>query len=358
MVTRKYLILYFALLCIILNYNNIANASAWLPKLGQYQYHLTYGMIDKPSRKHRNERSDYFISLQERISGNNYLKAKIKNGASVQRRNLTAVEQSEIEAIKTENEDLTEEAKHLSSFSDDAMAFFDVEYGATESQSFGVKIGYTNDKFPKISSGSITKLKRKKVSEGKSLDVFYKYQVFKNDNWSIVLSPKIHHSKYSSTKAGHHFDVTLLVGYSKEKVKKKKKKKVKVKVKVKDDDDDEEEEEEESKYIAFQEFRISARKYMRHDASKNPGYVISTLDGIRFNDGVIFSNYIEYEKAKFDNYLYNKTLYEQISVAKEFYLDNLKQKTCTIQLGYFWKGSMNNQMYTISGPILSLWLKI
>ena len=338
MAQRKYLIILLS--CVILNYNNAANANAWLPAAGQYQYHLTYGMIDKPSRKRRNERSDYFIALQEQITNHNDLKSQIENNALSQNRNLTAFEQTSIEELEIENKDLEEEAKYLSSFSDDSMAFFDVEYGATDSQSFGVKIGYINDKFAKISSGPNLDAIGKKSSEGKSLDVFYKYQLFKNDSWSIILSPKVHYSKYTATKAGCYFDAALIVGYSKEQEVDKKKK------------------DQEPKYVAFQEFGISARKYARHDASKNPGYVITMLDGVRFNDGVIFTNYIEYEKAKFDNYLYNRTLYEQISVAKEFYLDNLKQKTFTIQLGYFWKGSVENQIYTMSGPILSLWLTI
>ncbi len=338
MAKRKYLILILS--CAILNYNNAANANAWLPEVGQYQYHLTYGMIDKPSRKHRNERSDYFISLQEQITDHNDLKAKIKRNALSQNGNLNAFERAAIEELTIESQDLEEEAKYLSSFSDDSMAFFDVEYGATDSQSFGVKIGYTNDVFAKITSNYTLESPGKKTSEGKSLDVFYKYQLFKNDSWSIILSPTIHHSKYTATKAGRYFDAALIVGYSKEQ------------------EIDEKKKDKEPKYVSFQEFSISARKYVRHDASKNPGYVIAMLDGVRFNDGMIFTNYIEYEKAKFDNYLYNKTLYEQISVAKEFYLDNLKRKTFTVQLGYFWKGSMEDQMYTMSGPILSLWLTI
>ena len=103
---------------------------------------------------------------------------------------------------------------------------------------------------------------------------------------------------------------------------------------------------------------IAARKYFRKEATNKVGYTISMLEGIELENGIMFSNYTEYERSKFTNFLYTSTVYDQISVAKEFYFDNLRMQNFTVQIGYFWKGSTADHIYTISGPIFSLWFDL
>ena len=38
--------------------------------------------------------------------------------------------------------------------------------------------------------------------------------------------------------------------------------------------------------------------------------------------------------------------------------DNLRLDCFTAQVGYFWKGSLVDRFYTVSGPIFSIWLNI
>ena len=143
------------------------------------------------------------------------------------------------------------------------------------------------------------------------------------------MQPKSHYLTYSGAKDRHYFDVALLMVYSRKNKR---------------------------KFTTFCEVGISARQYT---SKNNPvGYTLIMLDGIRFRNGIVLSNYTEYEKTKSENFLYGRTIYDQISVAKEFYFDNLKTQYFTIQMGYFWKSSMKDSLYTVSGPIFSLWLDL
>ena len=327
MVKREYLkdwhLIALILLCIL---PNNSCASAWLPEPGHYKYTTTFGIIDKMSQNKRNNRSQEFVEIQNNISRLGAEKDLIHQRALDNDRELFNLEQIEIEEIENDIALLEEEAKFMSSFSDDKIAFFEIEYGATNTQSFGLKLGYTNDRFADI---EVQKTKATKI--GRAIDIYYKYNIYNKNNLLLTIRPKVHYSKYSCASHKRHLDMSLLVGYSREGKKES---------------------------VSFYEIGITGRKYYQQDASNKIGYVISMLEGIKFSDGITFSNYTEYEKAKFTNFIYNRTIYDQVSVAKEFYFDSLRIKSLTCQLGYFWKESLESQIYTISGPILSVWFDL
>lgn len=82
------------------------------------------------------------------------------------------------------------------------------------------------------------------------------------------------------------------------------------------------------------------------------------MDGIKFKNGIMLTNFIQYERTKLKNLIYSHTIYEQISIAKELGLDKLIKNDFTAQIGYFWKSSLMGKNFTISGPILSIWLNV
>ena len=303
-----------------------SSASAWLPLPGTYKYTATFGITDKMSKDKRDTRSQEFVEIQNNIHRLGNQKNFIYQRAKDENRKLFNLEKIEIEEIENDIALLEEEAKFMSSFSDDKMSFFEVEYGATNTQSFGLKLGYTNDKF-----ADIKVQKTKAIKIGKDLDIFYKYNIYNKNDFLITLRPKLHYSKYSCAGNKKHIDISVLMGYSQENRKKS---------------------------TSFYEVGITGRKYYQKDVSSKISYVISMLEGIKFDDGITFSNYTEYEKAKFTNFIYNRTIYDQVSIAKEFYFDSLKSKSFTFQVGYFWKESLENSIYTIAGPIVSIWFNL
>ena len=69
-------------------------------------------------------------------------------------------------------------------------------------------------------------------------------------------------------------------------------------------------------------------------------------------------NFTKYYLRRNYGLVYNKTLYEQFSVAKEIKFDTLKKRNCTMQLGYFWDASISHPNYKVSGAIFSIWLDV
>ena len=329
MVKRKYLGTSFTiLLSIIFIYQPNSYASAWLPERGSYKYLTSFSAIDKTSKKRRDERSEIFVKIQNTIYTLDNEKNIIRQSAKNQDRELLNSEIRDIEKLDIDIQKLEEDAKTISAFSDDKMAYFEVEYGATDTQSFGLKLGYKTDKFAEISNST----SHQATKTGKNLDIFYKHKLFSSDSLIVTLQPLFHYATYSGNNYWHNVDMKLLIGYSS--INKTR------------------------KYSTFCEVGIAARKYFRKVATNKVGYTISMLEGIELENGIMFSNYTEYERSKFTNFLYTSTVYDQISVAKEFYFDNLRMQNFTVQIGYFWKGSTADHIYTISGPIFSLWFDL
>jgi hypothetical protein len=270
-------------------------------------------------------RKGLFIEMQDEIFGLSRLPAQIYKKANEEGRPLLNSEQRAIEEIKQDIESLEQEASELTSFSDESLSYFELEYGAAESHSFGTKIGYKQNCFADINSG-----KANATKSGQEIDIFYKYKVFNNKNWIVTLRPKAHFSTFDKSESLKYIDFGLLVG----------------KVRSKDN----------KSYI---EWGVALRNYRGGLVIGNTiSYVLSTQEGMYIGKGFMLTNYTEYEKAKFKNILYRRTIYEQISIAKEIIVDKPKLKCFTIQVGYFWKTSLVNRYYTLSGPTFSLWFNL
>jgi hypothetical protein len=300
-------------------------ATAWLPEIDTYNLYSSHSYIDARSRKIRNMRKESFIDIQNNISKLSKAQAMIRKKAVDLGRELLNSELRNVEQIERDIALLERESAELSSFSDESSSYFELEYGLADSHSFGTKLVYKTDKFADINSGetSVTK-------SGQEIDIFYKYKFFDHESWVATIRPKINFSASNKQKSISYTDFDLLIGHSRIK----------------------------KGYSTYLECGITMRKYYNKVRDHSIGYVLSIQEGIKFSNGFTLSNYTEYEKAKFTNILYRRTIYDQVSIAKEIAFDNLRLDCFTAQVGYFWKGSLIDRFYTVSGPIFSIWFNV
>jgi hypothetical protein len=206
------------------------------------------------------------------------------------------------------------------------LAQLSIEYGATAKQSFGVNLLYSIDKF---ATDHDTNHNRQHI--GGDANLFYKYQLFRNEKLAISIKPSVQFSTYNFINSCKQIDMAVFAGFSKNK---------------------------KNGTSLFHEFGFSLIKYF-NDVKRNKfGYTVSTLDGIKTKNGIIITNYFQYTENKLKNLAYNKTKYEQFSIGKEFNSKKLIPYNFTAQIGYFWKITKLGKEFTMSGPILSAWLSI
>ena len=300
-------------------------ATAWLPEADTYNLYSGHSYIDARSRKIRNMRKENFINIQNDILELSKVRAMIRKEAVDRGRELLNSELRNIEQIEKDIALLEQESAELLSFSDESSSYFELEYGLADSHSLVTKLVYKTDKFADINSGKTFVTK-----SGQEIDIFYKYKIFDHGSWVATIRPKINFSTHNKQKSISYTDFDLLVGHSRIK----------------------------KAYSTYLECGITMRKYYNRVSNHSIGYVLSVQEGIKFSNGFILSNYTEYEKAKFINILYRRTIYDQVSIAKELAFDNLRLDCLTVQVGYFWKGSLVDRFYTVSGPIFSIWLNV
>ena len=303
-----------------------SSADAWLPTAGSYQYSSTFSMIDKRSKNSKNKRSGAFVKIRDDVNALYALRSSIKEEANHENRNLR---NSEIRALENINQDIAEledASEMLASFRDEYSAQSLIEYGATDTQSFGIKFNYIIDKFAGYNDPN-----HNKEFMGKEADFFYKYRLFKNKKWSVSIKPTVQFSSYDNKNSCKFMDLALYAGYSKQK---------------------------KNGTNLFHEFGFAIRKYFNNALDSKVGYAASMMDGIKFKNGVMLTNFTQYERTKLRNLVYGHTIYEQISIAKEFSVNKLIKHNFTAQIGYFWKSSMVDKAFRMSGPIVSIWLSV
>lgn len=328
MVTGKYIKsrLLFILVLYILGYNANSVGEAWIPDEDNYHFSSTFSTIDKRSKNKKNRRASSFIKIRDEVDALYSIKSAIHSKASNEKRKLRNSEIRQLETIEREIRDLDEESNMLSAFRDEHFAQFSVEYGASKKRSFGVKLGYVLDKFAGYNNPD-----HNKQFIGKEADLFYKYQIFKNKKWAVSIKPTVQFSSYDNSSFCKFADIAIFAGYSKQK---------------------------KNGTNLFHEFGFGLRKYFRNSIASKTGYSASMMDGIKFQNGIMLTNFTQYERSKLKNLIYSHTIYEQLSVAREFKPNKLITNDFTAQIGYFWKSSLIDKTFVVSGPILSVWLNV
>lgn len=313
------------LVVIFLILQNIASvyASAYLPEVGKYKISFSATTIDSISEKRRLERLKDFAQIQALLYALGEQKAMILQNAKSANRPFLNNEIRELEKISDAMSKLTKAAYNLNSFNEDDTAYFNIEYGANEDQSFGLNLGYTLGHFAEMHNGDFNS---NVTNSSKDIEAFYKHKLFQDDEIIVTFNPAIGYFAYNDNPA-YKIDLGVLFGYKQEK----------------------------KKFDVFHEFNILARQNFRKNTNTHLGYSMSLLEGISFRNGITLSSYTEFQRGHSSSFIYNSMIYEQISIAKDFYFGRPKGQPLTAQLGYFWKTSMKKGIYAISGPVFSLW---
>lgn len=306
----------------IISTNIRSLAGPWLPQVGEYKVYLGFSQVDNRSKKEILLRKGLYFKTLDKISVLKSVQESIITGAKISGRELLNSELRQIETIDYDITNLSGSADELSTFTDDSFSTFEVEYGATEKDSFGVKILYKKDHLSTLSNNNYSY-----SNTGKEADLYYKKKLLEYNNWTITLRPKINISSIAKKSSIQHVDLALLIGHSSLKKNKE----------------------------VFGEFGIELRKHNDKFVHKPLGYLIIIQEGIKFGKKWILSNYTEYEKVKSRSHLYRTTIYDQVSLAREF---TLNETNIYGQLGYFWKYSIVDRNYRISGPVFSLYFNL
>lgn len=297
----------FTILLIISIHSGVY-ASAWLIDEGQYRYTFTASHIDKKSKYIKQVRADLRLKIESQLE---FLREKLKLANK-----FSAFYNKLLHQIKL----LERTATALASYQDELARIFLVEYGISNNTNIGIQLLYKTHKFQG------TKYPSQALSS-KEMSAFYKFKLFQNNNRIISLQPKILFSWYNG-KQEFAYELLLLSGVSKQ-------------------------------HRSISLFAESNFAFGQHyTASKLRNYyTISTTEGVKFKNGIMLVNFVKcYIRRK--NYIYNKTLYNQFSIAKHIKFGNLKKNTLITQIGYFVDKSLINQNYKVSGVIFSIWIDI
>lgn len=90
--------------------------------------------------------------------------------------------------------------------------------------------------------------------------------------------------------------------------------------------------------------------------TKNKSYSISTSEGSKFKNGIMIVAYTKYTLREKCNPVYRKTLYNQLSIAKEFNLTGSNNLKLTVLIGMFTDRSLTYKEYYTKGTAFSIWL--
>ncbi len=290
---------------VILSANKV-NASAWLLEEGRYRYSININNVDKASKKEKKKREIFAQDLEEKLqqleASNRQLNPNSRRYKRLSKR------------IKKLRQGIAE----LSSYQDERLTSGSVEYGISDNQNFGIHFLFKEDKF----------IGRKSFTEEAGL--FYKLKLFQENDFVISLQPKIFVSKDKGCREEFFAEFSLLSGMSKQ------------------------------IYSAtvFNQNTVSIGHYLNYLGYKKRYYNVSTSEGIKFENGFMLVSFTKYHNRQDYGYIYEKTVYEQLSVAKIIKFDNVGKNFLTTQIGYFWDRSLSNKKYKISGITFSVWLDV
>lgn len=314
--------------------------SAWLVEPGRYKYSFSKSAIDNNSYYAKQKRITKYRNIQKKIK---YLEKKeielkstkeklIKN---LLRKSKIADSQTNFKIKKTRNnydriiianqqkkELLKKVLLQLKSFQDHALSTISLEYGVNENTTIGIKALYKENQF-------INSEFTKYSSNSQSAEIYFRYKIFQNQNYILSLQPQISVIKDNDDEEIFQ-EALLLAGYS------EKKKSVEL----------------------FTQAALGLSICHSASCHNKSNYSFAVSEGIKTFKGIMVVNFTKYTLRKNYGFAYRKTLYEQLSIAKEFKLKDAPKGNFNIQLGYFLEKSLKYKLYKISGMIFSVWFEL
>ena len=310
MVQGKYIITFISntlVFLVIIFYFTASQGSSWLPEEGRYKFSSNALFIHRATRDAQKERAQALSNTHKDI---NFL---------LKKQNLTKEEKQNLEELEYF-------ANNHEAFNEEIFIGNDIEYGLNQNQSFGLKANFSLEKnlqYKYTNNSSEESFKKNVVRE---LGFYYKHSLYKNDKWQVSLVPEIIYSRNNFFGRKYSYVVGSYIGYAKIS-------------------------ESGKKYfseLGFSIGNVSSNNYKNTILKK-----ISFVEGIGLLKNLTLINYFEYSFATNGNLLYRGVAYEQIGFAKEF-SSNTNNTVFVTQIGYYWKRSISNRMFQLSGPIFSL----
>lgn len=344
MVKRKYLIFYIFLI----TSQNIL-ASPWLPDIGKYKYSISTSKIDKGSKILKKQRVGFYIKTENLIDDFllyrenlfNEMNAEIEMRirmlptvftAESRRSQITEITQmvsnkfnQKIAFIDVSVKSLKNTLCQMHSYQDQEQISSTIEYGATDQISFGINALYQENRFVNSKYTDT-----KDHSQTKSGDIFLKYKLFQNNNYIISVQPKILIKARSNYHQDTFQDLSILLGFSKKK----------------------------GSLEFFTESGIAIGGGVSSNTSKNKYYTFALSEGVKLPYSFTLVNFTKFYIRRNYGYIYKKSIYKQLSIAKTFNFNNLRVSNLSIQLGYFWDTSLKAKNFSISGAVFSLWFEV
>ncbi|OZG31685.1 hypothetical protein [Rickettsia endosymbiont of Culicoides newsteadi] len=148
------------ILLFIISIANKVYGSAWLIDSGRYRYLATTATIDKNSENIKQIRADFFLQIQRKLA---HLRERIKlvNNSSALYNKLFCQFQS-----------LERSSKEISSYQDQLMRIFTIEYGINNNQNLAIQLLYKENKFQGSNDMNY-------LSNNKEIGIFLKLSFFK-----------------------------------------------------------------------------------------------------------------------------------------------------------------------------------
>lgn len=308
----------------LLIFPTLCQANPCLPEPGQYKFFSSFSIIDKESINRRKIRERIYINSQRMMIELEAEKIYLQNKILTEQREATNNERRILRQLNKDMKALELLSSDQRAYQDDRMTNTLIEYGINEKHSFGVKIGYRFNKFISYSN-------RNTPTSGNNINVFLKYKLFDNNRWVLTLQPTLYMDSYGNLKDKLFQEVKVMVGHYRESI---------------------------AKTLRFSEVGVFGGSCLSNNCNGENSGGISFTEGVKLQSGVLFYNFIQYYTRKIDNKLYNKSVYEQISVAKEIRFGRLKGNNFTLSAGYFFDQSLVDKSFKLSGPIFSLWFNI
>jgi len=312
MVQGKYIglhLLKILTLFAIISFSSISQAISWLPNEGEYKFTSNFLFIDEKTEDAQDERNEELMDIVDEI---NYL---------LEQDNLTNFEKNRLEVLEDfyNNYDI---------FNDDSFLSNEIEYGVNSTQSIGLKAKFHSEynKFYKYGAKGARQEYSLQRNITREVGFYYKYLLYKNENWRILVIPECLYSRNKIYGKKLHSSLGSYVGYSTTSKTGKR---------------------------HFSEIGFVIGKTFNCGYKDTIMKKISCLQGGELIKNLILSNYVEYSFTTSGSKGYRNLIYEQISLAKEF-VSKSGRPIFTTQIGYYWKQNFHNRTFQISGPLLSL----
>ncbi len=342
MVERKYL--KFLLSCILLHISTGASASAWLPNSQKYKITFSYAQIDHKSEKDQLKRIEMYRSVDESITKLVDLKRKLYlkrdyelsiiearrySNSEDKKQDLQLVSfvfEMKIENVNNIIKKKIELLKILASYQDKSRAKAAIEYGIVDNLSLGIASSSNKNQFLK---SEYTKAE----SNANDAEIFMKLKLFQNDQYIISMQPKFITEKIDGSKEQNYAEFSLLTGKT-------------YKGRLGE---------------VFIEFWAGFGRCMRHSCIDKRYSHYSVSEGYKMPLGLMITNFTRYYLRKSYGEIHSRTIYNQLSLARETKFGKCRQNKLTSQIGYFTDQSTISgigKYYKVSGLMFSMWLDV